>query len=164
MKTVQCLVSVMVLSLFGLTAVAQESRASSLKPARKSQAGLMFDQASQDATMRPAIRLPRYFSSLVTGEQREAIYRIQADYGEREQHLQEQLAMLRAEELAACEQVLNEMQRSRLEELRTAAMERVRMRSSAMNLEALESTKESRPASEGKAEQREAIPLESDTE
>ena len=111
--------------------------------AGKSQAGAMLDAqaAAEEPTREPTRepmrakpmgRLPRYFSSLVTSEQRIEIYRIQANYAERLRQLQEQLDALKLEELAALEQILDDAQREQLANLRLAAMARVEKRSQAM--------------------------------
>ena len=161
MKLAVRVLGVLLLSLVSVSVIAQEaSPESRQKSTRKSQAGAMFDEqggGSQaaaassekkstasaetaeggiDAPMvKRMARLPRYFSSLVSTQQREEIYRIQLDYLARIEQLQQQLDALKAEELAACEQVWDDGQRTRLLDMRTAAMERAKARSSAMGRE-----------------------------
>lgn len=64
-------------------------------------------------------RLPRYFSSLVDENQREEIYEIQASYRDAIQELEEKLAALKKDEMAAMEKVLTTTQRKTLASLRS---------------------------------------------
>jgi hypothetical protein len=64
-------------------------------------------------------RVPPHFTKVgISRHQREQIYDIRAGFGQRIATQKEVLAKLEAEELAACEEVLNEPQRRRLQELR----------------------------------------------
>lgn len=70
-------------------------------------------------------RLPRYFASVVSPEQRQEIYRIQNDYRKQIEQLQRQLEDLRLAELDEVTQVLSESQKRQVETRRAAASKRV---------------------------------------
>lgn len=83
---------------------------------------------TQSTPMQPkaAIRLPKYFASLVNDVQRQEINQLQLSYRERVQALAEQLAALKAAELAEAEQILSKGQREQLEEMRIKGMQRAK--------------------------------------
>ncbi len=83
---------------------------------------------TESAPMKPkaAIRLPKYFASLVNDVQRQEINQIQLSYRERLQALEEQLVALKAAELAEAEEILSTGQREQLEEMRIKGMQRAR--------------------------------------
>lgn len=65
-------------------------------------------------------RLPRYYSSVVRPEQRQAIYQIQATYRQEIAKLQMQLEELKQRESEEIAQVLSEEQRDRVMQLQNA--------------------------------------------
>jgi Spy/CpxP family protein refolding chaperone len=69
-----------------------------------------------------ARRLPPHFNKLVTDEQRQQIYEIQAAYSARVKELQAQLHALRGELNTRCEEVLSPDQRQQLAVLKAEAM------------------------------------------
>lgn len=73
-------------------------------------------------------RLPRYFSAVVSPDQRSEIYRIQMDYAAQLKVLQEQLIALKAEEMKKMEAVLSKTQLKQVGEMREKAKERVAAR------------------------------------
>ena len=88
--------------------------ASQPRPAKK-----MAESASEPAE--PRGRLPRYFSSLVDEQQRQEIYRLQAEFRIQVEELERQLFALKEAETQAVESVLSQTQLTKLAELRAAA-------------------------------------------
>ena len=66
-------------------------------------------------------RLPAYYREIVTDEQREKIYALQAKYDSQIEELTQQLEALRSQRDADVEAVLTADQKAKLAEVRTAA-------------------------------------------
>jgi hypothetical protein len=99
--------------LIAVPAIAQEKKA----PAQRGGRAAAADKEKE----KPRGRLPAYYAQLVNQEQRENIYKIQADYAGKIAELQKQLDALikeRDEKIAA---VLSPEQRAKLAELQAAA-------------------------------------------
>ncbi|MEM7559073.1 MAG: hypothetical protein AAF394_08115 [Planctomycetota bacterium] len=86
--------------------------------------------SAKQASAKPKLtgRLPRYFSAVVSPEQRSEIYRIQKDYAAQMKALQEQLAALEADEMEKMEAVLSKTQLQQVGAMREKAKERVAAR------------------------------------
>lgn len=76
-------------------------------------------------------RLPAYFSSLVSQKQRDAIYKIQADYESQVEKLQSQIASLIAERDREVDAVLDADQLSEVTKKREAARQKREARNAA---------------------------------
>jgi hypothetical protein len=118
------------LLLAGDRCVAQESGA----PAAEQASG--EETAAETAPETPMVavkkfrgRLPAYYSAVVTSEQRQAIYDIQAVYFEKLQALEKQIAELKTKQDEEVEAVLRPEQLEEVAKLRQAAAERRKRRS-----------------------------------
>ncbi len=76
-------------------------------------------------------RLPRYFSAVISPDQRSEIYRIQKDYAAQIKALQEQLAALKTDEMEEIEAVLSKTQLKQVGQMREKAKERIATRRAA---------------------------------
>ena len=79
--------------------------------------------ASKDRK-KPRGRLPAYYGKVVSDEQRQEIYEIQAEYNEQIEKLKEQLASLTAKRDSEVEQILTDTQRSEITKLKQARSSR----------------------------------------
>ena len=77
--------------------------------------------AEKKAPARSQGRLPAYFGSVVSAEQREQIYAIQATYAEQIQQLEKQLESLKQKRAAEVEAVLTPEQQAKIKQLRSDA-------------------------------------------
>lgn len=80
--------------------------------------------AEKKERAKPRGRLPAYFSSVVTPEQREKIYAIQARYAEELDNLQQQLDMLVVQRDKEVEDVLTPEQKAKVMQMRDDARDR----------------------------------------
>lgn len=99
----------MVVSLVALPSVAQDAA----QPAPK--------KAEKKERAQPAGRLPAYYKDVVTAEQRDRIYALQAKYREQILALAEQMKKLTAERDAEIEGVLTAEQQAKVKSLRAEA-------------------------------------------
>lgn len=86
--------------------------------------------SSESATSKAPFvgRLPRYFSRVVSPEQRETIYEIQHSFRARIEKLEQELAELKQEQTMAVESVLSKVQIAQVVELREQASLRLASR------------------------------------
>ena len=111
--------------LLGFTALAVPLPAQEAPPEKPAAA------AEKPARKGPRGRLPAYFASVVSREQREEIYEIQGRYAEQIAKLQEELAALERQRDQEVEGVLSEEQLTRVEKMRDEARARRTARAAA---------------------------------
>lgn len=93
--------------------VAQDDSKDKAKPAAK---------ADKKAPKKAKGRVPAYFAQVgLSGEQKEKIYSVQADYNSKIGELKKQIAELTSKRDAEVESVLTETQKKQLDDLRAAA-------------------------------------------
>jgi hypothetical protein len=120
--------SATVLALGWLPLLAQEpntekDKAADPPPAQPPAAKRVYD---------PARRVPSFFGQVgLTPEQRESIYKLRGKHLGRINELQKEIDRAQAEMMADCEAVLTDTQKQLLENLRRAAAEKRKARSSA---------------------------------
>lgn len=99
--------------VFGSAAINAQEKADSQKPA-----------AEKRERAEPRGRLPNYYNTVVSGEQREKIYEIQQKFRPKLQELQKQLNALRAEQQKEIEAVLTSEQAEKVRVLEAEARAR----------------------------------------
>ena len=77
-------------------------------------------------------RLPVYFGDVVSGDQREAIYEIQASYADRMAALVAQVKALQAQQMSEIEAVLTDEQKKKVADLKAAALAKRKSRAAAI--------------------------------
>lgn len=82
------------------------------------------DAADRSQSKQLSGRLPRFFSTVVTPQQRLEIYEIQSNYRKKMLELQQQLDALKAAESKEIEQILSPIQLKQISEMRTEALSR----------------------------------------
>lgn len=106
--------------------LAQQSDRGSRESMRSSQSVAIEKKPSaEQKSPKLTGRLPSYFSAVVSPEQRSEIYRIRKDYAAKMKAIQEQLAVLKADEMKEMEAVLSKMQLKQVGEMRERAKERI---------------------------------------